>query len=86
LLLTPDGEHWFHQRRIRGEHHGTGCTLAAAIAAGIARGKSLEVSVAEGIACVQRALAAGYRPGRGALRVLDHLSVCGNRASVSATE
>lgn len=72
LLLTRSGEHWFHQRRIRGEAHGTGCSLASAVAAGIACGQSLEDAVAQAIDFVQYALAAGYRPGKGALRILDH--------------
>ena len=75
LLLTRSGEHWFHQRRIRGESHGTGCSLSSAIAAGIARGCALETAVEEAIAFVRDALAAGYRPGRGALRVLNHMAV-----------
>ena len=74
LLLTPTGEHWFHQRRIPGEAHGTGCSLSSAIAAGMACGQPLENAVAQAIAFVQRALAAAYRPGKGALRVLDHLA------------
>ena len=74
LLLTHRGEHWFHQRRVRGEFHGTGCTLSAAITAGIARGHPLEAAVEAGIDFVQQALAAGYRPGKGKLRVLDHLA------------
>ncbi len=73
LLLDDDGEHWFHQRRIRGESHGTGCSLASAIAAGLACGQPLAVAVEEGIRFVHEALAGGYRPGRGNLRVLDHL-------------
>jgi hydroxymethylpyrimidine/phosphomethylpyrimidine kinase len=74
VLLTPGGEHWFHQRRIRGESHGTGCSLSSAIAAGIARGATLEEAVENAIDFVHEALAAGYRPGRGQLRVLDHLA------------
>lgn len=77
LLLTRDGEHWFHGRRLRGESHGTGCSLAAAIAAGLARRQPLETAVEQAIGFVQAALAAGYRPGKGGLRVLDHLA--GNR-------
>jgi hydroxymethylpyrimidine/phosphomethylpyrimidine kinase len=73
LLLTKSGEHWHHQRRIRGESHGTGCSLSAAIAAGIACGDELEVAVEKAIGFVHRALSAGYFPGKGALRVLDHL-------------
>jgi len=74
LLLTRSGEHWFHQRRIRGESHGTGCSLSSAIAAGIARGATLEDAVENAIDFIHTALAAGYRPGRGKLRVLDHLA------------
>ncbi|MEO5558375.1 MAG: bifunctional hydroxymethylpyrimidine kinase/phosphomethylpyrimidine kinase [Dokdonella sp.] len=74
LLLTQNGEHWFHQKRIRGESHGTGCSLSAAIAAGMALGYTLDVAVEQAIGFVHAALAAGYRPGKGALRVLDHLA------------
>jgi len=77
LLLTQDAEHWFHQRRIRGESHGTGCSLASAVAAGIACGQPLEDAVEGAIGFVQQALAAGYFPGKGTLRVLDHMA--GNR-------
>ncbi len=73
LLVDDDGEHWFQQRRIPGESHGTGCSLASAIAAGLAWGHPLAVAVEEAIGFVHDALAAGYRPGRGKLRVLDHL-------------
>lgn len=81
LLLTQDAEHWFHQRRIRGESHGTGCSLASAVAAGIARGQSLESAVEGAIGFVQQALAAGYFPGKGKLRVLDHMAANGESAS-----
>ena len=74
LLLTQRGEHWFHQRRIRGESHGSGCSLSSAIAAGIAHGHSLDVAVEQAIGFVHEALRAGYRPGKGALRVLNHLA------------
>lgn len=71
LLLTPEAEHWFHGRRLRGESHGTGCTLSSAVAAGLALGAPLETAVGNAIEFVRASLAAGYRPGRGALRVLD---------------
>ncbi len=74
LLLTADGEHWFHQRRRRGEFHGTGCSLSAAVAAGLALGRPLEDAVEAAIHFVQQAIVAGYRPGKGALLVLDHLA------------
>ncbi len=73
LLLTESGEHWFHQRRIPGESHGTGCSLSSAIAAGMAHGKPLEAAVEDAIGFVHQALRTGYGPGKGALRVLDHL-------------
>jgi len=73
LLVTRDGNaHWFHHARIAAEGHGTGCTLSSAIAARIARGEGLETAVGKSVDYVHRALAAGYRPGRGRLRVLRH--------------
>jgi hydroxymethylpyrimidine/phosphomethylpyrimidine kinase len=47
LLRTADGaEHWFESERLRTRAtHGTGCTLASAIAAGIAEGLTLQHSV-----------------------------------------
>jgi len=71
LLLTGQEEHVFAQARMPGEHHGTGCTLSAAIAAGIALGESLVDAVATAIDFVGGAIASGYRPGRGKLHVLD---------------
>jgi hydroxymethylpyrimidine/phosphomethylpyrimidine kinase len=42
VLLTPKGEHVFEDDRIDSRStHGTGCTLASAIAAGIAQGLEL---------------------------------------------
>ncbi len=39
LLATPEGVHAFQSPRIATRHtHGTGCTLASAIAAGLAQG------------------------------------------------
>jgi hypothetical protein len=34
----------------------------------------MDDAVADAIAYVQRGLAAGYRPGKGRLRVLDHIA------------
>lgn len=51
--------------------HGTGCTLAAAIAANLCRGRSLPAACVAASEFVHRALAAGYAPGRGDLVVLD---------------
>ena len=74
LLVTRDGrQRWFHHARIPAEGHGTGCTLSSAIAAHLALGDAVDVAVAQAIDYVNRALRAGYRPGLGHLRFLDHL-------------
>lgn len=45
LLFTEDKYQWFISRRIKSKNtHGTGCTLSAAIASGLARGDSLITS------------------------------------------
>jgi len=45
--------------------HGTGCTLSAAIAAGLALGRPLEQAVSDGLDFVHRAIAAAPGLGRG---------------------
>jgi hydroxymethylpyrimidine/phosphomethylpyrimidine kinase len=72
LLLTPTGETVLESERIDTRHtHGTGCTLASACAAGIAKGLPLEAAVAEAWAYVAEALrrAPGLGQGHGPL---DH--------------
>lgn len=58
--------------RLAIEAHGTGCTLASAIAARLALGDALEAACVAASDYVHRALASGYRPGRSNLLVLDH--------------
>jgi hydroxymethylpyrimidine/phosphomethylpyrimidine kinase len=58
--------------RLPLEGHGTGCTLASAIAAELARGRSPRSAVRRAVAYVHRALQRGYRPGGGAAHVLRH--------------
>jgi len=69
LLMTPAGETLLEGPRTDTRHtHGTGCTLASACAAGLARGLPLEIAVAEAWAYVAEAirrapgLGAGYGP------------------------
>jgi hydroxymethylpyrimidine/phosphomethylpyrimidine kinase len=60
---------WLSAARIpTANSHGTGCTLSAAIAAGLAQGKDVESAVTAAKDYVTAALAAGadYRLGRGA--------------------
>ncbi|OGN42672.1 MAG: bifunctional hydroxymethylpyrimidine kinase/phosphomethylpyrimidine kinase, partial [Caulobacterales bacterium RIFCSPHIGHO2_01_FULL_70_19] len=72
LLLTPSGETVLEGERVETRHtHGTGCTLASACAAGLAKGLPLEVAVAEAWAYVAEAIrrAPGLGQGHGPL---DH--------------
>lgn len=69
-LLTPTGERLFSAPRIETRHtHGTGCTLASAIATGLGAGLGLEQAVEQGIAYVRAALMAapGFGGGHGPL-------------------
>jgi len=72
LLVTRDGVRRFSSLRIATRHtHGTGCTLASAIAVGLAQGLPLERAAARARSYVLRAIrsAPGYGRGRGPL---DH--------------
>jgi hydroxymethylpyrimidine/phosphomethylpyrimidine kinase len=51
--------------RLAGEYHGSGCTLASAIAAFLARGLAIENAIQEAQAYTWKALQAGFQPGRG---------------------
>ncbi|MBN8534548.1 MAG: bifunctional hydroxymethylpyrimidine kinase/phosphomethylpyrimidine kinase [Rhizobiales bacterium] len=69
LLVTPSSVKLFAAPRIKTENtHGTGCTLAAAIAAMLARGAALEVAIGEAKRYLTEAIraGAGWRLGRGA--------------------
>lgn len=65
----------FRGRRVATRHtHGTGCTLSAAVAAGLARGLSLAEAVERGIEWVRRAIS--QAPGLGAgTGPVDHFAV-----------
>ena len=69
-LAMPDGRvrRYFGARIATRNTHGTGCVLSAAIAAGLARGRTLEAAVGESIRFLRRSLRSGRRArwGRGA--------------------
>ena len=52
-------------RRLPGSYHGSGCTLASAIAATIARGLEISEAVREAQDYTWQALKHGFRPGMG---------------------
>lgn len=62
----------FIHDRLPLEGHGTGCTLASAIAANLCLGATMPESAREAIDYVERALRFSHRPGRGDIVVLDH--------------
>ena len=66
ILVSPSGLHRFHGRRIETTStHGTGCTLASAIACGLAQGMDLAAAVERGRVFVRRALASAPGLGHG---------------------
>ena len=52
-------------RRLPGSYHGSGCTLASAIAAQLAKGLELEAAVREAQEHTWNTLTAAFRPGAG---------------------
>lgn len=69
LIVGGDEQVWTHPRLDTRHSHGTGCTLASAIACGLGQGLALAEAVARGIAFVQAALRAapGFGAGHGPL-------------------
>src|SRR5258706_3234565 len=51
--------------RLPGSYHGSGCTLASALAAALARGMAMPEAVRDAQDYTWHALAAGFRPGAG---------------------
>ncbi|HET9380624.1 MAG TPA: bifunctional hydroxymethylpyrimidine kinase/phosphomethylpyrimidine kinase [Streptomyces sp.] len=72
LLTDGAEEHWLRAPRHHNRHtHGTGCTLASAIAAQLARGRPVPEAVAAAKEYVTGALAAGFALGAG-IGPVDH--------------
>jgi hydroxymethylpyrimidine/phosphomethylpyrimidine kinase len=69
-----DGRHLleFVHPRLNIDGHGTGCTLASAIAANLCLGMPLPEACAAAADYVHGAMANAYRPGKGKVAVLDH--------------
>ena len=62
----------FTNERLDVEGHGTGCTLASAIAANLCKGMPLLAACEAATHYVHQALRHAYRPGRSRIAVLDH--------------
>ena len=66
-LYGPGGARLFRWPRLAGSFHGSGCTLASACAARIARGDTVEDAVANAQALTHGWLEQAFQPGRGQL-------------------
>lgn len=78
VLVTAEGTRTYSAPRLDTRHtHGTGCTLSAAIAAGLARGRDLDQAVTRAKAFVWDAMRAGQTLGVGSGNgPLDHNVRC----------
>lgn len=76
ILMTPEAEYEFTGRKLVTRNtHGTGCTLASAIATGIGQGMPMESAVARSHRYVHKAIqqAPGLGGGKGPLNHLVNL-------------
>ncbi|QNP65516.1 bifunctional hydroxymethylpyrimidine kinase/phosphomethylpyrimidine kinase [Streptomyces genisteinicus] len=72
LLTDGAAEHWLRAPRLDNRHtHGTGCTLASAVASGLAKGLSVPDAVGGAKEYVTGAIAAGFALGTG-IGPVDH--------------
>ncbi|MBU8974919.1 bifunctional hydroxymethylpyrimidine kinase/phosphomethylpyrimidine kinase [Lysobacter sp. MMG2] len=72
LFRDDNGAHAIAHARLQLDAHGTGCTLASAVAANLCLGMGLREASVAATDYVHAALLGGYRPGRGDVLVLDH--------------
>ena len=79
ILADAQGQQHSTHPRLNVDAHGTGCTLASAIAANLARGLPLRAACTAATDYVHAALLGGYRPGRGEVVVLDHFATLPGR-------
>ncbi|MET9427770.1 bifunctional hydroxymethylpyrimidine kinase/phosphomethylpyrimidine kinase [Streptomyces sp. NPDC003036] len=72
LLTDGSEEHWLRAPRYDNRHtHGTGCTLASAVAAGLGKGLAVPEAVRAAKEYVTGAIAAGFALG-GGIGPVDH--------------
>ena len=79
VLATEDGVEEFAAPRIASRHtHGTGCTLASGIAAGLAQGMELRAAIVRARGYVRAAIATapGFGAGHGPLNHAVTVGVC----------
>ena len=62
-LHVPDGDRQWRWPRLSGTFHGSGCTLASALASRLAQGESLVVACEQAQDYTWQTLAHGWRPG-----------------------
>ncbi|MCI4567309.1 bifunctional hydroxymethylpyrimidine kinase/phosphomethylpyrimidine kinase [Lysobacter sp. CFH 32150] len=72
VFVDDDNVREIAHQRLPLEAHGTGCTLASAIAANLCRAYTLTGACVAAANYVHAALLGGYRPGRSEIVVLDH--------------
>lgn len=65
LFMPDDKSETFNWERLPHSYHGSGCTLASAIAALLAQGLDAFTAITEAQEFTWQALAAAYRPGQG---------------------
>jgi hydroxymethylpyrimidine/phosphomethylpyrimidine kinase len=78
LLANNGNVMAFRHPRLQLEAHGTGCTLASAVAANLCLGLPLADACRAAGDYVHAALRRGYRPGRSEVVVLDHFGAMGD--------
>ena len=66
FLISNDGSRFYQNERIATSHtHGTGCTLASSIAAGIANGLTIERAVTQAETFLNKAIQTAPGIGKG---------------------